>query len=135
MAFERRIARRTFCGALGLGAFRVLAGAANATAFALIGDEPHNPAYIRSGLTRTLVEGIGLSIDFTDEEGMLTYETLRRYKVFIMFRDGYRRPNGYWRPVVSGDKVIQAQADLVSVPPIQRKIGDGPVPWISAEQG
>ena len=35
----------------------------------LIGDEPHNSAYIRTGRTRTLVEGAGLSIDFTVRRG------------------------------------------------------------------
>ena len=107
-----------------------------ATAFALIGDEPHNSAYIQTGLTRTLVEGAGVSIDFTDQEKMLSYETLRQYKLLIMFRDGYKWPNGRWRPVLSHDKTtITDQKDLVSVPPLPMKIGTGPVPWMTAEQG
>ncbi len=136
MSFESRITRRAACGALGFAGLGRAAGAGPATAFALIGDEPHNSAYIRTGLTRTLVEGAGLSIDFTDQEKMLSYNTLRQYKIFILFRDGYRWPNGRWRPVLSNDKtVITEQKDLVSVPPLPMKIGEGPVAWMTAEQG
>src|SRR6266403_1737627 len=111
---ERQLTRRTACGALGFGGLGLGAGARTATSFALIGDEPHNSAYIRTGLTHTLVQGAGLSIDFTDQEKMLSYETLRQYKVFILFRDGYRWPNGRWRPVLSNDKtLITEQKDLV----------------------
>ena len=128
--------RRAAGGALGFAGLGRGAGAGTATAFALIGDEPHNSAYIRTGLTRTLVEGAGLSIDFTDQEKMLSYETLRQYKLFILFRDGYRWPNGRWCPVLSNDKImITEQKDLVSVPPLPMKIGEGPVAWMTAEQG
>jgi hypothetical protein len=134
MSFDRRITRRAACGALGFAGLG--AGSRTGAAFALIGDEPHNSAYIRTGLTRTLVEGAGLSIDFTDQEKMLSYETLRQYKVFILFRDGYRWPNGRWRPVLSNDKTtIAEQKDLVSVPPLPMKIGEGPVAWMTVEQG
>jgi len=134
MSLDRRITRRAACGALGFAGLG--AGSRTGAAFALIGDEPHNSAYIRTGLTRTLVEGAGLSIDFTDQEKMLSYETLRQYKVFILFRDGYRWPNGRWRPVLSNDKtMITEQKDLVSVPPLPMKIGEGPVAWMTAEQG
>jgi type 1 glutamine amidotransferase len=135
MSIEKRLTRRALCGALGFGGFALGAGARTATAFALIGDEPHNSAYIRTGLTRTLVEGAGLSIDFTDQEKMLSYETLRQYKLFIIFRDGYRWPNGRWRPVLSNGKTITEQKDLVSVPPLAMEIGVGPASWMTAEQG
>jgi type 1 glutamine amidotransferase len=136
MSLERRITRRAVCSALGFAGLGRGAGARTARAFALIGDEPHNSAYIRTGLTRTLVGGAGLSIDFTDQEKMLSYETLRQYKLFILFRDGYRWPNGRWRPVLSNDKImITEQKDLVSVPPLPMKIGEGPVAWMTAEQG
>jgi type 1 glutamine amidotransferase len=128
--------RRAVCAALGFAGLGRGAGARTAAAFALIGDEPHNSAYIRTGLTRTLVEGVGLSIDFTDQEKMLSYETLRQYKLFILFLDGYRWPNGRWRPVLSNDKtLITDQKDLVSVPPLPMKIGEGPAAWMTAEQG
>jgi len=131
MSIEKRLTRRALCGAVGFGGFALGAGARTATAFALIGDEPHNSAYIRTGLTRTFVEGAGLSIDFTDQEKMLSYETLRRYKLLIMFRYGYRWPNGRWRPVLSNGETINEQKDLVSVPPLPMKIGDGPVSWMT----
>jgi len=77
-----------------------------------------------------------VSIDFTDQEKLLSYETLRQYKIFILFRDGYRWPNGRWRPVLSNDKtMITEQKDLVSVPPLPMKIGVGPVAWMTSEQG
>ena len=65
MLFDRRMTRRAVCGALGTAALG--ASSRTSAAFALIGDEPHNSAYIRTGLTRTLVEGAGVSIDFTDQ--------------------------------------------------------------------
>src|ERR1044071_7846938 len=104
MPFETRITRRAVFGALGFGGLGLGPGSRTATAMALIGDEPHNSAYIRTGLTRTLVQGAGLSVDFTDQEKMLSYDSLRRYKLLIMFRDGYRWPNGRWRPVLSKGK-------------------------------
>jgi hypothetical protein len=131
---ERRITRRAFGGFIWCARLSLPVRAASATAFGLIGDEHHNPAYIRAGLTRTLGQGAGLSIDFTDEVTRLSYETLRQYKILIMFRDGYDWPNGYWRPVISNEKVVDSQDKLVSVPPV-RKIGGNPVSWITVEQG
>ena len=55
--------RRAVCGALGFAGLGRGAGSRTGAAFALICDEPHNSAYIRTGLTRTLVEGAGLSVD------------------------------------------------------------------------
>jgi len=134
---QTKLSRRS---ALGAGAAAVLAGKARAdyrivkptgVAFALIGDESHNSDYIRSALTSTLVQDAGLSIDFTDEEKLLTYENLRHYKILIIFRDGLRFPNGYhyamyWRPKPS---------EVISDPPIQKKIGGKGVGWMTAEQG
>jgi len=102
-----------------------------ARAFALIGDESHNSDYIRSALTSTLVKEAGLPIDFTDEEKELSYEKLQRYRILIMFRDGLRFPDGYtyamyWRPTAD---------QIVSVPPIQKKIGGRGVGWMTDEQG
>ena len=102
-----------------------------ARAFALIGDESHNSDYIRSALTSTLVKDAGLPIDFTDEEKELSFEALQRYRILIMFRDGLRFPEGYtyamhWRPTAE---------QIVSVPPIQKKIGGRGVGWMTDEQG
>jgi type 1 glutamine amidotransferase len=102
-----------------------------AKAFALIGDESHNSDYIRSALTSTLVQDAGLPIDFTDEEQLLSYDNLKHYKILIIFRDGLRFPNGYtyamyWRPKPD---------QIVSDPPIQKKIGGKGVGWMTDEQG
>lgn len=103
----------------------------NAKAFALIGDESHNSDYIRSALSSTLVKDAGLSIDFTDEERLLSYENLKHYKILIIFRDGLRFPNGYtyamyWRPKPD---------QIVSDPPIQKKVGGRGVGWMTDQQG
>jgi type 1 glutamine amidotransferase len=122
---------------IGCAGLALTAGAAKdktsgkATAFALCGDESHNSDYIRSALTSTLTEDAGLSIDFTDEEKLLSYDSLRHYKILIMFRDGLRFPNGYWHQVYWNEK----KNNVVSVPPIQKKIGEGRVGWMTAEQG
>jgi hypothetical protein len=105
--------------------------ATTATAFALCGDESHNSDYIRSALTSTLTQDAGLSIDFTDEEKLLDYDRLRHYKILIMFRDGLRFPNGYWHQVHWDAR----KNTVVSVPPIQKKIGEGRVGWMTPEQG
>jgi type 1 glutamine amidotransferase len=112
------------------GAINKVTGTA-ATAFALIGDENHNSDYIRSALGSTLVEDAGLAIDFTDEEKLLSYENLRHYKILILFRDGLRFPGGYWYAQNWNPK----PADVVSVPPIEKKIGGRRVGWMTEEQG
>ncbi len=122
-------------GALGVGARKASAihtiSGTKATAFALIGDESHNSDYIRSGLTSTLVKEAGLPIDFTDEVQMLSYENLRHYKILIMFRDGMYFPNGYWYAMYWQPK----PEDVVSDPPIKKKIGGEAAHWMTAEQG
>jgi type 1 glutamine amidotransferase len=103
-----------------------------ATAFALVGDRYHNSDYIRTSLTKTLVEGAGLSIDFTDEVKLLSNETLKNYKMLIIFRDGMIWPDGYigsyagWEPE-SGHKIE-------SIPPLPEMNGE-PKMWITPEQG
>lgn len=139
---DNRISRRSAArraASLGVGAIVAARPArgihkitsTTATAFALIGDESHNSDYIRSALTSTLVNDAGLSIDFTDEEKLLSYENLRHYKILIMFRDGLRFPNGYtyamyWRP---------RPEEIVSDPPLRKKIGGPGVGWMTPEQG
>lgn len=102
-----------------------------ASTFALIGDQSHNSNYIRLALTATLVEDAGITIDFTDEDKLLTAETLHRYQMLIIFRDGLRFPNGYWHGRFSNEN----KDEVVSVPPLRRKIGDGYTTWITQEQG
>jgi type 1 glutamine amidotransferase len=125
-ALRMGIAGAGWAARSGLGAT-----AGTATAFALCGDESHNSDYIRAALTGTLVEEAGLSIDFTDEEKLLTYENLKHYKILIMFRDGLRFPNGYYQAMYWTGK----PADIVSVPPVEKKIGGKGIGWMTAEQG
>ena len=99
----------------------------NATAFALCGDESHNSDYIRTALTGTLVESGTLSIDFTDQENLLSYDHLRKYKILIMFRDGRRYNNGYWHQIYWNEKSDK----IVSEPPLQRKIGSDFQSWMT----
>ena len=100
-------------------------------AFALIGDRYHNSDYIRTALKKTLVEALGLHIDFRDEVTLLSAETLTRYPLLIVFRDGMLWPDGYGP---------QAQypgfdgADLVSAPPVPEREPRS-VQWIASEQG
>ena len=51
-----------------------------ATAFALVGDRYHTSDYIRTALGRTLVQGMGLSVDFTDEITLLNAQHLSSYR-------------------------------------------------------
>jgi len=129
---RRSVLRSMGIAAVGLTARGTLgASAAKATAFALCGDESHNSDYIRAALTSTLVEDARLSIDFTDEEKLLTAENLRNYRILIMFRDGLRFPHGYYQAMYWTGK----PSDIVSVPPIEKKIGDKRVGWMTPEQG
>jgi len=121
--------------ALGSALFSRRAGAVpvKAECFALVGDRYHNSDYIRSALGRTLVREAGLSIDFTDEVSLLTADTLRGYKMLIVFRDGMIWPDGYLGsyPGYGGGT---AQAELKSVPPLPDLNGE-PRMWMQPEQG
>jgi hypothetical protein len=129
---SRRSALRAGAGfGAALGASVRASGKTDAAAFALIGDESHNSDYIRSALNSTLVQDAGLPIDFTDDELLLTYDALKRYKILIIFRDGLRFPDGYtyamyWRP---------KPEEIVSDPPIRKKIGGRGVSWMTPVQG
>ena len=116
----------------------MLAGAAasalaqtRATALCLCGDESHNSDYIRTALTSTLTDDAGLSIDFTDQEKLLTAANLNNYKILIMFRDGLRFPHGYYQAIYWTGK----KDDVVSEPPLRKQIGGGQVGWMTPEQG
>jgi hypothetical protein len=70
-------------------------GKKEAKAFALIGDRYHNSDYIRTALRKTLATEANLSIDFTDENKLLSAKTLKNYRLLIVFRDGMLWPDGY----------------------------------------
>ncbi|MCZ6680502.1 MAG: ThuA domain-containing protein [Candidatus Poribacteria bacterium] len=96
------------------------------TAFALIGDRYHNSDYIRTALGKTLVRELGVTIDFTDEVKLLNAETLRGYKMLIIFRDGMIWPDGYG--------ARSAPQPTVSEPPVP-EIEATAVHWLTDAQG
>jgi type 1 glutamine amidotransferase len=98
----------------------------NAVALAVTGDESHNSDVYRTALQATLVKDAGIPIDFTDEEKLITYENLKRYKILILFRNGTRHPGGY--------NNLQPGVEIVSVPPLERKLDRTFVATISDEQ-
>lgn len=104
-----------------------------ATAFALIGDKPHNSDYIRTGLGRTLGRDLGLSIDFCDETKMLSAETLEGYRMLIILRDGMTWPDGY-PDETSNAGWVRTSPKIVSVPPLP-KSDPKPHFWMTREQG
>ena len=103
-----------------------------ATAFALIGDRHHNSDYIRTALSKTLVEGTGLSIDFTDEVKTLNAGTLAGYRLLILFRDAMVWPDGYGETAFHArqGKSIPIESD----PPVPEREGRR-VDWMTHEQG
>jgi type 1 glutamine amidotransferase len=98
----------------------------NAVALAITGDESHNSDVYRTALQATLVQDAGLPIDFTDEEKTISYETLQRYKILILFRNGTRHPGGY--------NNLEKGVEIVSVPPLVRKLDRTFVATITDQQ-
>ena len=143
MKFIEKISRRSIihnagsilmASVLGTILFSKKTGAApnkKAAAFALIGDRWHNPDYIRTALTKTLIEGIGLSIDFTNEVTDLSAERLDGYKMLIIFRDGMIIPNGYTEPFSIYDP---RETTIYSDPPLP-KFDETPQMWMTPAQG
>jgi hypothetical protein len=104
-------------GTAGLGApfFRAQA---QATAFALLGDRYHNSDHYRTAFGRTLVEGAGLSIDFSDEYRLVNADNLSRYRMLIIARDGINWPYGHGNPSSNAGWWAQGQHEIVSDPPL-----------------
>jgi len=134
---KTKLTRRSLVGALGTAGAAAPLGTAllaqasaqtvtgtNAVALAVIGDESHNSDAYRTAFQATLVEDAGLNIDFTDEEKLISYETLKHYRILILFRNGTRHPGGY----------SNIQAEIVSVPPLQRKLDRTFVATITDQQ-
>lgn len=105
-----------------------------ATAFALIGDRYHNSAHYRTSLGRTLVQGAGLTVDFSDDVGLLNAEHLANYRMLIILRDGMIWPNGHGNPQSNAGWWSQGQHEIVSDPPVP-ELEVEPVSWITPEQG
>jgi type 1 glutamine amidotransferase len=129
--------RRTALAALAGSVIAPLRGKAakKADAFALIGDRYHNSDYIRIGLTRTIANQLGVSIDFTDETSLLNAETLDGYKALIILRDGMIWPDGY-----GGDEstnaawVATGKPKLVFDPAVPQERAQSKF-WMKPEQG
>ena len=102
-----------------------------ATALAIIGDRFHNSDYIRTGLQKTLVKDLDVSIDFTDDVTQLNAETLDGYKILILFRDGMIWPQGYNEQVFRGRG---EPVDLFSDPPVSEQEAVREY-WMTEEQG
>lgn len=124
-------------------------------AFALIGDRYHNSDYIRAALNKTLGEGLGLGIDFTDETRALDAEALGGRRLLIVFRDAALWPNGYgadsfWpgehhrRPETDPFEIKASSwyegyqaltpMQLTSQPSVAGRRAE-PVPWMTEAQG
>jgi hypothetical protein len=110
------------------------------TAFALIGDRPHNSDYIRTALNRDIVKGLGVSVDMTDDYTSLTAETLEGYKMLIVHRDGNIYPEGSGtvgggggRPG-RGGRSRSPEIEIISEPPLQPTSGKSEF-WMKPEQG
>jgi type 1 glutamine amidotransferase len=131
-----RPSRRTAIAAL-TGAFvaRTAARSAQkATAYGLIGDRYHNSDYIRTGLTRTIVKELGVSVDFCDETKTLTSETLDGYRLLVILRDGMIWPDGYPDENTNAAWVATGRPKLVSEPPVPPGSPKSQS-WIKPEQG
>ncbi len=112
----------------------LVCGAQKATAFALIGDRYHNSDYIRTGLSRTITDGLKVSIDFCDETKNLNAETLRGYKLLIILRDGMIWPDGYPDENTNAAWVATGRPKLVADPPVPPTSAK-PAFWMKPEQG
>jgi trehalose utilization protein len=137
MAKGKMITRRAALGACAVAPAALmgrLQARTKATAFALIGDRYHNSDYIRTGLGRTIVREMDVSIDFCDEVKMLDAETLKGYKLLIVLRDGMLWPEGYQDENSNAGYVNTGRPPIVSVPPVPKTEAKQDF-WITSEQG
>ena len=104
------------------------------TAFALIGDRFHNSDYIRTALGKTLVREARLSIDFSDDVTLLSAETLKHYRMVIIFRDGKIWPDGYPDWGQYPGYLPGSSSEIISDPPLL-KIDAKPQMWMKPAQG
>jgi hypothetical protein len=116
---------------LGIWVFRRRIMGDKRLAYALIGDRYHNSDYIRTALKRTLGEGIGLTIDFTDDYEALGPEVLEGCKLLVVFRDGMIWPSGYGETEYRSRR---GSVPITSEPPVPDE-PHGSVPWMTENQG
>ena len=93
---------------------------------ALIGDRYHNSDYIRVALDRVFGE-LGLPVAYTISYGEISGSLLRRYELFVCFRDGMIWPGGYLEP--SGYNYSRQLENRGDWPK------EEPQGWITEEQG
>lgn len=110
--------------------------AEKAQVFALIGDHFHNSEYIRTALTRDIVNDLGISVNMTDDYTSLNAETLQGYRMLIVHRDGRIFPNGFGRLGVEREtvEVRGKRIPLVSEPPLKPTMGQM-TSWMQPHQG
>lgn len=125
--------RRSFLSA-SCGLTILSAASKPADAFALIGDRYHNSDYIRTALNRTVVREAGISVDFTDETRLLNEDTLRRYKLVIILRDGMIWPEGYPDERSNAAYLSVGAPKIISDPPMPEGKPQ-PAGWLSEAQG
>lgn len=134
----RRIGWLGACGGLALGTTGMHAPfirrRAQSVGFALLGDRYHNSDHYRTALGRTLVEGAGVSLDFSDEVKLLNREHLSKYRLLIILRDGMIWPNGHGNPQSNAGWWSQGQHEIISDPPLPELRAES-VPWITPEMG
>ena len=136
-----KLTRRSAVRAIGTaGAASALGGAfgpspapaatRKADVFALVGDRFHNFDYIRTALHRTLVKEAGVTATFTPDYSLLTLETLKAHRLFILLCDGLSFPGGYSTPYIfyEPDKM-----KVVSDPPLP-PLDETAVMWITPGQ-
>jgi type 1 glutamine amidotransferase len=105
--------------------------------FALIGDHYHNSEYIRTMLTRDIVNGLGIPVKMTDDYTSLNAETLQGYKMLIVHRDGRIFPNGFGPTGGESGTVIQVAGEKISVvsePRLEPSAGKMTT-WMQPHQG
>lgn len=118
----------------------MLAGAALARgqkrtrALVLAGDRYHNLDYIRTGLGKTLGEGLGLDLRFSDDLSLLSSQHLAGCRLLIMLRDGMTWPDGYADARTYAGYLGAGSPELVSDPPLPTRDGK-PHYWITPAQG
>jgi len=142
MNITRRSAIRTITGVTAGGLATSLAHAqANsekkATVFALIGDNYHNSDYIRTALTRDIVEDMGIAVKMTDEYTSLNAELLEDYRMLIVHRDGRIFPNGTG-PLGGGRPTLTYRGrdiEIVSEPPLEPTPRSDRKYWMEPHQG
>ena len=130
------LTRRTAIRSIALSSVAAAAYAKTekATVFALIGDRFHNSDYIRTGLGRTIVRDLKVSVDFTDETKLLTAEMLKGYKLLIIHRDGMIWPDGYPEGGGRGGAGRGVAVPIVSDPPLPPMDAKSAF-WMKPEQG